>query len=281
MPYKECTVSGVEVKERYVKVSDGVVLKVVDFQPPDNDGPVVIFVAGWISLIRGWKEVLLELTPKFRTLYVETREKISADLPQGAGMDFSVERMALDLDEIVEKLVPPGLEFAFAGSSLGSTIVLEHLSKNVRQPCTSLLVGPVPEFNFPSWGMFVIRCCHPIMYIIVKPLIKWYLKYIRVDRKKEPEQVEKYYGTLDAAEPARLKANAIRLDDYRLWERLPLIQAPVVVIGAKTDSLHGLESLENIVQLTPNAELAVLDSNRDAHSTKAAQLMVQRLNSLV
>lgn len=279
MPYSECTVSGVEIKEEFIRVSDGVVLKVIDFQPPENNGPVLIFVAGWISLISGWREVLMELTPQFRTLYVETREKISAQLPEGSGLDFSVTRMALDLDEIVETLVPSGKKFAFAGSSLGSTIVLDHLSRNVRQPCMALLVGPVPKFRFPAWGMLLIRCCPPALYLLIKPIIKWYLKYIRVDRKKEPAQVEKYHGALDAAEPARLKANALRLAEYSLWEKLPQIQVPVVVIGAKSDSLHGLETLEKIVELTPNAVLAVLDSNKDAHSEKAGRLMVERLNN--
>ena len=280
MPYSEYAPRGVEFQEKEVQVSDGVVLKVVDFKPSEEKGPIVVFVAGWISLIRGWKEVLQELTPGHRVLYLETREKKSADLPDGPYPDFSVHRMAKDIEEVVEKLVPEDKEFAFAGSSLGSTVVLDYISMDVRQPCTALLVGPVPQFNFPAWSMPIIRYCPPVLYMIVKPIIKLYLKYFRVDRKNEPEQIDKYYGTLDAAEPRRLKANACCLAEYSLWEKLPMVKAPVVVIGAKTDSLHGLESLEKIVELMPAGEMVIMESNKDAHSKKAGEVMVRRLKKI-
>ncbi|MBI9077250.1 MAG: alpha/beta hydrolase [Desulfatibacillum sp.] len=282
MPYSPYTVPGVTFREELVRVSDGVTLKVVEFIPPDEDEslPVMVFVAGWISLIKGWTEVLQELTPRFRTLYVETREKISADLPDFKNLDFSVARMARDVVEVVDAMVPADRVFAYGGSSLGSTVVLELMSWDERQPAAGLLVGPVPEFHFPAWGIPIIRHCPPSLYTIVKPIIKWYLKYIRVDRKNEPEQIAKYYGTLDAAEPARLKANAMCLQNFSLWEKLPDVKAPVVIIGTKTDSLHGLEVLEKVVDLLPQGEMALMDSNKDAHSAKAGQLMVERLDRI-
>jgi len=75
MIYTECTNPDVSVEEDYVVVSDGVALRTIDFTPPCDtpEKPMVIFVAGWISLIDGWKNVLRKLTPCYRTLYVETR----------------------------------------------------------------------------------------------------------------------------------------------------------------------------------------------------------------
>ena len=282
MPYSPYTVPGVSFREEFVRVSDGVTLKVVEFVPPEEDQslPVMVFVAGWISLIKGWAEVLQELTPRFRTLYVETREKISADLPDFKNLDFSIARMAQDVAEVVEKMVPQDRAFAFGGSSLGSTVILELLCRNTHEPAIGLLVGPVPEFHFPVWSKPIIRYFHPSLYLVVKPIIKWYLKYIRVDRKKEPEQIAKYYGTLDAAEPARLKANALSVQGYSLWEKLPAVKAPVVIIGTSTDSLHGLETLEKVVELLPQGEMALMDSNKDAHSAKAGQLMVEHLGKI-
>ena len=42
----------VSVIEKYVELSDGVQLKIYDFIPPgyDPETPVIIFIAGWISL---------------------------------------------------------------------------------------------------------------------------------------------------------------------------------------------------------------------------------------
>ncbi|ACL05119.1 hypothetical protein Dalk_3431 [Desulfatibacillum aliphaticivorans] len=282
MPYSPYTVPGVSFREEYVKVSDGATLKVVEFIPPEEDKslPIMVFVAGWISMIKGWAEVLQELTPQFHTLYVETREKISADLPDFKNLEFSIERMAKDVAEVVDKMIPVDRAFAYGGSSLGSTVVLDLMSQDFRQPATGLLVGPVPEFHYPAWGVPIIRYVHPSLYLVVKPVIKWYLKYFRVDRKKEPEQIAKYYGTLDAAEPARLKANALALQNYSLWDKLPNVKSPVVIIGTETDSLHGLDTLEKTVDLLPQGELALMASNKDAHSAKAGQLMVEKLLKL-
>ena len=71
--------AGVKVDEYFVKVSDGVELKIIDFHPENDtpEKPLFIFVAGWVSLISGWKEVLRRLTSSCRTLYIETREKIT------------------------------------------------------------------------------------------------------------------------------------------------------------------------------------------------------------
>ena len=79
-----------------VPVGGEVVLQVVDFTPGGGSRrPVVVFVAGWISHIDGWYEVLREMTADFRVLYVETRDKSSARVSRKA--DYSVAALARDL----------------------------------------------------------------------------------------------------------------------------------------------------------------------------------------
>ena len=95
--------NGVQFSEEYIRVSDGVRLKVLDFKPLNDDEskPVIIFVAGWISLISGWKGVLKILTRHFRTFYFETREKKSAQLPNPEKTDLTIGRMAEDLGTLI------------------------------------------------------------------------------------------------------------------------------------------------------------------------------------
>lgn len=273
---------GVTAKVDYIELSDGVKLRVIDFVPKGNDPtrPVVVFIAGWISLISGWKEVLKALAPNYRTLYIETREKISAMLPDRRSVDFSIGRMGKDIGEILQKTLPDGQPFYFAGSSMGSTVILDYLSLDNRYPKNSFLISPICKFSIPTWGLWLIKFLHPGFYLAVKPLVKWYLRNFRLDKHKEPEQVAKYEGTLDAAEPVRLKANALAISSYNLWGKLAYLKSPVCIIGAQTDTLHGVEELKKMVAQMPSARLEFMQSNKETHSEKAGAFIVDQIARL-
>ncbi len=279
MTYSHCTDPDVRVDEDYLTLSDGVELRMIDFAPAcDTPGkPMVVFVAGWISLIDGWKDVLRILTPCYRTLYVETREKVSARLPERARVDFSMPRMSLDIREILESKVAADKKFCFAASSLGSTVVLDYLSMGLRQPEQSFLIAPICELPYPFWLPLVLRPFPPVLYNIIKPSLKWYLRNIRLDKHKEPEQVKKYEGTLDAAEPRRLKSNAFAIKDYSVWGQLPNVRSPALIIGAQSDTLHGLDVMNRMVDLMPDADMEMMSSNRETHSETMGKLIVDRL----
>ena len=70
MDYSEYSSPGTEIREYMAEVSDGVTLRIIDFTPTreEKDTPLILFVAGWISLISGWKGVMKSITPRFRTL---------------------------------------------------------------------------------------------------------------------------------------------------------------------------------------------------------------------
>ncbi|MDO9515173.1 MAG: alpha/beta hydrolase [Syntrophales bacterium] len=283
MTYSQCTDPDVRVEEDHILTSDGVTLRMIDFVPPCDtpERPMVVFVAGWISLIDGWKDVLRRLTPRYRTLYVETREKASAGLPRRpARVDFSMPRMSRDIGEIVERKVGPEKAFSLAGSSMGATVILDYVSSAQRQPELSILIAPICELIYPFWLPLLLRPVPPSLYTAIKPMLKWYLGNIRVDKQKEPEQAKKYEGTLDAAEPGRLKANAFAIKDYSLWEKLPDITSPVLIIGARSDTLHGSDIVSRMARLIPDVETEMMSSNRETHSERMGDLIAHRMTKL-
>lgn len=279
MPYHEFSSNGTAISEYYFMTSDGVALRVIDFVPPGIgiSQPVVIFVAGWISHISGWQEVLKEITPRYRTLYLETREKISARLPAEAAVDFSIDRMRMDLSEFVLAKVPADRPFCFVGSSLGSTIILEYLIEKNRQPFDAYLIAPNCEFRFPLWFVVAVLILPLSLYPLMKSVLKWYLRNFRLDKQREPEQVKKYEGTIDAAEPKRLKASALALRGYSLWHNLPNITSPVMVIAATTDILHSVSEIQTMVDLLPCGRLEIMASNRETHSKKAGLFIADQI----
>ncbi|GAB6095599.1 hypothetical protein JCM14469_18510 [Desulfatiferula olefinivorans] len=270
----------VRLTTRPVTVSDGVTLSLYDFQPknPASPLPVLVFVPGWVSLMSGWTEVLKVLTPKARVLYLETREKRSARLPEGPLPEFTLARMSADLAEVIGQELPEDTPFVLAGSSLGATVILEYLNgQNARLPRNTVLISPITEVDFPMWAQWIIRWVPPSAYALIRYVAIFYLTRFRVDKRKEPEQAAKYTGTLMAAEPVRLKANARALSGYSVWNRPTGVDARILLVGARTDKLHGLDDLRRMAEALPQARLSIMESNRATHSAAVAYLLLDEL----
>lgn len=273
----------VSISERYLTMSDGVELRVFDFIPADDDAakPVVVFVAGWISLISGWKGFLRRMTETHRVLYVESREKFSSRVPDMKTTAFDLPRVTKDVQEVVEQGVDEGRDFVLSGSSLGATAIMEYLmTQQGPQPLGNALIAPNPELRFPAPIMAIIKLFPPRAYAPVREFAKWYLRTFRLDPKKEPEQVEKYENTLDQADPYKLKKNVFALMKYRAWGRMHNIVQDCLIIGASADKLHGLENLERMIAEMPSARLEAMESNKATHEGGAADIVAAYIGGL-
>ena len=275
--YADYKVPDTDVKEYMSSMSDGSSIKIIEFIPDEvnAEDPVVIFVAGWISLISGWKEVLREITPRFRTLYVETREKSSSVVPDPGKNSFSMSRLKEDISAVISQSVSDNKGFVLIGSSLGATAILEYCSGEERDPLCAILIAPNSEFCFPVFFNKILPFIPPSLYLIIKPVIKWYLRNFRVDKKKEPEQIKKYEMTLDFADPHKLKANAVALSHYSVMERLSKVEIPCLILGASSDTLHSTEGLECIVERIRRTEYIELQSNKETHSSRAGRIIAE------
>jgi len=282
MDYSSYTDPATNVKEYMFKVSDGVSLKIIDFTPRNvsQEKPVILFVAGWISLISGWRGVLKVLTVEHRVIYCETREKQSSTVPEVKKVSFSIERLKLDIGEIIENIIPPSKKFIFAGSSLGASAILEYCASDKRKPLCAVLINPNTEFRFPKFLGEIIPALHPSLYLAVKPVIKWYLRNFRLDKKTCKEQIEKYENTLDCANPYKLKANALAIKNYVIWGRIDNINVPCLVMGATSDTLHATDNVKRLLKLIPDSTYIELKSNMENHSEKAGHVIVDYIEAL-
>jgi len=272
---------GILVSKTPVTLSDGVTLTLFDFKTEAwENKPVLLFVAGWLSALSGWHEVLEEITPHYRVIYMESREKRSARLPKGPLPRFDIDRLAGDIREVAAEIVPAGTPLYVAGSSLGSTALVRAMSGGRLTPEGAFLISPVTAFRFPGWGNFIIRFLPPCFFTVIRYLIVWYLVNFRVDKKKEPEQAQKYTRTVMDAEPARLKANAGALSGYTIWEDLPKVDTPVVVIGAASDKLHGVEEISKMAKDMPDARVEVMGSNKETHSGRAGRFIAEGMGAV-
>ena len=283
MDYSQYTENSTIVKEYMLGVSDGISLKIIEFIPQNvsQNKPVIIFVAGWISLISGWKEVLKVLSAEYRIIYLESREKQSSMVPDVKKTSFSMNRLALDLGDIVEQIIPLSGEFILAGSSLGATAILEYCVLDKRKPLCSVLIAPNTEFIFPKILELIVSAMHPFLYFSIKPLIKWYIRNFRLDKKKNREQIEKYENTMDCADPYKLKANALALVNYLLLDHVDKIDIPCLIINGATDTIHDAENIKHLLKIIPDVKYVELESNMETHSEKAGHVIMEYIISNV
>lgn len=261
----EFCAEGAQYSEQMLPVSDHVSVRVIKFTPPRKTGnPAIVFVAGWISLIIGWQEVLQEMSKDFTVYYIETREKITAEITGPAS--YGVDAIGNDIITAVEKL---GLEvdkYLLFGSSLGGTVILDCVNRMKTRPKCLALVVPNAEFRVPKIWKVIIWLFYPGVYIFLRPFVKWYLKYFRLNMKADDKQYKKYCRSLDAADPWKLKKAALAFSTYQVWPVLKDIHIPTLLIGASKDTLHEPENLENMVKMLPNSTFVDMETNKNTHT---------------
>ncbi len=257
---------GVSFRERWLEVAEGVHLRVLTWTPARERRPPLLVVPGWISGIESWRELLREVLPSRRVVYVETREKPSARLERrlGAG-DLGIEAAAADLRSVVEALglAPEGA--TAVGSSLGATALLQAMKNDGLPVAGAFLIGPNARFRIPPWARPALFLPSRV-YRAARHAAIWYLARFRVDSRREPEQMERYRRALLAAEPRRLKLSARALARYTVWPGLETVRRPVAVAWAPTDSLHHEGDILRLIQVLPRGFPVRCPSNRFMHT---------------
>ncbi len=255
---------GTKFTEEMVDISENVSLRAVKFTPPEKSQfPTVLFIPGWISLMKGWQQVLKEMTKDFNIIYVETREKITSRVKNTK--DFSVEAIADDLVKLVEIFNLKEKEYLMFGSSLGGTAILESYKNLTNKPLCFALLGPNAVYRMPQWGKILVRVFWVRLYPGFKHFVKWYLKNFRLDIEHDYKQYEKYANALDTADPKKLKPGALALAQYEVWDILKDIDLPVLIVGATKDLLHEPENLIKMDKMLPNSTWLDMETNTLAH----------------
>jgi len=270
---------GASAREEMVPVTDQVTLRVVHFTPARDAGnPAVVFVAGWISLMVGWQEVLLEMTRDFPVIYVETREKISSCIR--GRVTYDVKSLGDDLIEIVKRYGLKAGEYVMFGSSLGATVILDCCRQLREAPLGMILIVPNAVFRVPRSIKFIILFYYPDFYFIMKRFVKWYLKHFRMDVKSDPEQFRKYCRSLDAADPWKLKRAALAFSRYQVWPILESIHVPVLIVAASKDRLHEPEYLKKMASVLPRAQYLDMETNKKTHTRHVVERMREYIAGL-
>lgn len=274
---------GAGFSEDRVEVEEGVRLRCYRWTPlSENGASPVFFIAGWISLVTGWKALLQELVRNRPVVYLETREKRSAEIPPRLmkPSSFTIPRLA---DDVVSAAGTLGLDndrTVLFGSSMGSNAILEALKGSRLQAKAAFLVGPNAEFYFPAWGKVAVRVVPAWLIERLKGFVIWYLRKFRVDSNSDPEQMARYVRTVRAADALRLKLSARAVQGYSAMPGLESITTPVAVAYANSDTLHDEREVRRMVDAMPRGTAVSCPSNTYMHDADVARDLETYLESL-
>jgi len=265
-------VTGADFSVEHVAVDRTVKLRVMKWQPKHDDKQSpLIFVAGWVSVVEGWADLLRELAGSRTVYYIETREKNSALIDKGrlTADQFSIQRMAEDMIAACDALNLDMSNVIVSGSSLGASVLLEAMKHGRLKPKGAFLIGPSPEFKYPWWGGMVVSMPAATYHVLKHPIL-WYMRHFRVDVKNEPEQMQRYEQTLRQAHPQRIKLSAVSFNNFQVWPDIETIESAVGIAYAGSDKLHDHAVIDRMAGAIPNASTFECPSNKHMHSAKLA-----------
>ena len=119
----------------------------------------------------------------------------------------------------------------------------------------------------------------PLLYFM-KPVVKWYIRQFRINRKEDMEMYLISARSLDSAHPIRLRKTALGIAGYKIWDKLEYLTCPTLVIGTSKDHFHSHDDVKRVTGTLKNCTYIDLENNRRTHSAELGIVIRQYIDSL-
>lgn len=273
----ECCYPGTCYSEDWFGVSETVALRVVTFSPPGGSKyHPIVFLPGLASIMVGFRETLIELTRDFTVYYVDTREKSSARIIGQARFDIGA--FSSDLCALTGMLGLEDGKYSLFGYSIGATVAIDSFHLLKAKPDFVLLLEPNATFNYPGIALAIMRLNLPLFHFF-KPLAKGYIWLFRINRKDDRDMYRISAQSLDHANPVRLRKTALGIADYAIWEKLPFLTCPVLMVGTSKDHFHDHDEVQRMITGLSDCTYIDLENNRRTHSAELGRVIRDFINT--
>lgn len=263
-----------KAEELMVTMSDGASLRILRSTPPKEkfNGYSMVLMVGWGTIVPSWDPLLMEAIKDFDLIYFESREKDSSNLPKSS--EVGMERMAKDIQEIVEQLKLDEKKLILFGSCFGATTICYGMYKNMYNPFMPVLIAPPARFEVPPVLRQLIPFSPTFLWGAAQPIIRWWI----ISFKTEDEvQAAKYLRSLEEADAKKWKRLGLRLAYKRYWKIFPEIKNHSLLIAAEADKMHDAKVTKKINNMMENSIYLNMGSNKDTH----APVMVDKIREYI
>jgi len=253
-------------EELFVEVAPNISVRVLRWVPVDSSAasldPAVV-VPGWGSVFEGWRPLLTEWVSRRPIVYIETREKKSARITRKVRReDFKMRHHGHDVAAVLDEFGIDSSEVDWFSSSLGATLLIDAYQNDVLAGRSSILLAPNPDFKFPLWARILLKM--PLPKFIHPALVQFAVLVVERRTKEEGQRI-RYRRALMSQDLERLLLSSRANIRYSLPQDLSRVSVPCAVMTAKSDTLHGMDKVLDIVDRLPNAVLIEVPSNQYAH----------------
>ncbi|NHJ85063.1 MAG: alpha/beta hydrolase [Asgard group archaeon] len=265
--------------EHYYEMSDGTKVRVLEFDLAKKPNDYVLFyIPGFATVFQSWEKSIELLSKDYKIYYFESREKGSAIYPnRKTERKNTLEKMAHDIKEVIEQMKLDDQKYVTLCSSTGGTIEVEALANKWLHPDGAIMIGPTIEYHMKFAAPFLIQICPIFVKDFFMPVFRWYMGKFYVDKKAYPKQYAKYVRAGEEAKIRRVRKVLWQTLNYANWEKVPLVEARSLLIGASEDTMHATEETHRVHKLMPNSTFIDLGTNIAAHS----EPLVEAVNDFI
>ena len=255
----------------YVEVEKGVSLRVFKIPKKKKQSKInIVVIPGLSSHFLGWIDLNHELSQIGDVYHIESREKSSAKYSKRK-IDYSMETLARDINNVVEtyKLDKDG--FYLFGDSFGSEMAAQSLKLGFHTPKGLVLISPTRTFAFSGWMKILFSIAPFWLYYPLLPFLKFVLKRFRTDMKNDAGTYYLNSRNIVTGNPKRMKWCAMSLFRYSSSLDYSIITYPTYIIAASTDKMHSYQESVEIAAEIPNAIFEDVVYYHITHGRKVAK----------
>ncbi len=272
----------IKSREKYlVEMRDGVKVALYKFLPNEEENSEtkrpIFLIPGFIAYLGVWSTIINSLVKERFPVYAfESREK-STSTSKVTDENFNVEGMVDDVKDVLQylKLQQP---FFMAGNSLGTSIILKHIIKNVDNkellPSKIALIQAVyssaslsGQIKLAKYRLFFKSFIK--LTIFFAPILYW------KRRKTQPKTYQVSISNLRHADLEKMRVGLIRSVD--VFDALSKVEIPSLAIGFTDDEIHPTDQVYQISQLVKNGQYLEIAEKETLHTIDTANLIASFL----
>lgn len=191
--------------------------------------------------------------------------------------DLSIARHAEDLHAILDDVAPDGEPAILVGHSMGCQVVFEHHRRYPERtaaliPMLGTAGGALTTFGGWSGSIHVFKAIHrlifklgPVAAGIMRPALHSPLAWPVAKSLKlvdplytNKEDLQHYVEHMASVDPRVFIESVLQLNEHNVWDMLPDIDRPTLVIAAENDTFTPVWCAKEMAAQIPAAEILVL-----------------------
>lgn len=207
----------------------------------------ILFVPGFSTTLRSWKDFAIPLYEKAEYYFLETREKASSKIAKRFKSDLTIERSAKDINLAIKQLGLDKQDFVLYGASYCGGIILQGLIDKTIDAPTAIVFDPLCEWIYYK-NLVRFLSIFPVFVIRI---LRMLLARIILIGMKNQRQKERALDFVRGTETWKWKRASLQNFKYNNKERLQNITDDVFLFHGPHDRHHPSEIYEDIALRIP------------------------------